>query len=304
MRQRRLVVHVGDRDEDHGRIAVLLRARQRVLEGVAVAVVERDQHRARAGAARRACSGRARRRGRRPCSRARGAARAARRRRATGTVVGFSGRSLTLWYMSTRSVRVAVRRSAAPRRRGGLADRPVERVLDELLALLGASSADSLGAAARRRDRRQRAGARPRPVRRSRQQSCACGRPRQRGRARRRAAWASSRRLDEQAVDAVLDDVGDPADRASRPTARPRQNASITTRGRPSERDGSTRHVASSSAGATSSVSRSSTTSARQVATSASTTALASAADEAQRRARAARGAARRHAAASPSTFL
>ena len=45
VRERLTVVEVRDRDEEHGRVAVLLEHRRRVVQVVAVAVVERDQHR-------------------------------------------------------------------------------------------------------------------------------------------------------------------------------------------------------------------------------------------------------------------
>ena len=105
VRQRLTVADVRERDEQHRRIAVLLQHGHRVLEVVAVAVVERDQHGAlrQRLAARR--SGRAPRRGRRRCSRARAAAPSARRTATTGIDIRLPGMSLTLWYMSTRRLR-------------------------------------------------------------------------------------------------------------------------------------------------------------------------------------------------------
>ena len=47
VRQRAALLEVADRDEQHGGIAVPLEDRHRVLEVVEIAVVERDQHRAR-----------------------------------------------------------------------------------------------------------------------------------------------------------------------------------------------------------------------------------------------------------------
>ena len=107
--------------------------RQRVLERVAVAVVEGDQHRLLRAAACRACSGRARRRGRRLV------AELAQlrellvelpdrdRRRVVGDVV-----DLVVHQDAQRPLAVGPEAERGRR----LADRPVEGVLDDLLGLL------------------------------------------------------------------------------------------------------------------------------------------------------------------------
>ena len=95
--------------------------------------------------------------------------------------------------------------------------------------------------------REPRRASRPRPRRAARE------RPVGRTRTSASASAAASSGGTSEAVLAVHDDVGDAAG-ARADTGRPRQNASTTIRGSPSERDGSTSAVASSSAAATSGV--------------------------------------------------
>ena len=108
---------VADRDEDHRRVAVRCEHRQRVLEVVAVAVVEGDQHGARRQ--RRAVDVVVEHRVEVDdrCSRARRAAPiCSSKTRRPAPSSGSSGRSLTLWYMRTRSVRSASSVDGAGRR--------------------------------------------------------------------------------------------------------------------------------------------------------------------------------------------
>ena len=107
VRQRTIAVEEPDRHEDHRRIAVALQDRQSVLEVVAVPVVERDEDGS-AGKRRAVDVVVAHLPQRdRDVSELGEQLPSAPRRRAVGTVVGFGWRSLTLWYMSTRSVRSA-----------------------------------------------------------------------------------------------------------------------------------------------------------------------------------------------------
>jgi hypothetical protein len=111
VRKRTVAVEEADRDEDHRRVAVALEDRQRVLEVVAVPVVEGDENRA------------FRKRGRLDVVGAHllerdglvpelGEQRHLLGEDARGTVVGFGCRSFTLWYMRTRSVRSSAPSSA------------------------------------------------------------------------------------------------------------------------------------------------------------------------------------------------
>ncbi len=140
--QRPRVVEVADRDEDHRRIAVAAQDGERVLEDVPVAVVERDQHGARR---QRPHSGDVVEHG---VERDDLVAELAEHRhllveeadrhrdRVLGAVV-----DLVVHEHAQRAVAVAV--DGADRRRG-LADRPVEAVLQQLLGSVGTHD-ESLG---------------------------------------------------------------------------------------------------------------------------------------------------------------
>ena len=239
-------------------IAVPPQDRERVLEVVAIAVVEGDQDRA--GRKRRPVQVVVAHR----VERHRRVAELAEQRHLLREDGGRHGGrvrpevvDLVVHEHAKRAIGLAVERADAAHR---LADRAVDAVLQQLLRPVAHASrecrwlADDLLDEARERarvllgrrepglDRDPRRGPEPLCERAVGEHPDECVGERS-GVARR----------DEEPGLAVLDDVRDAADPAAT-TPRPRQNASTTTRPSPSEREGSTSTVASSSARATSGV--------------------------------------------------
>ena len=249
VRQRPRAVEIADGDEQHRGVAVLLEHRHGVLEVVAVAVVERDQH----GAVRQRHAVDVIRE--HVVERDRGIAELAELRellveqrdrhgdRVLGLVV-----DLVVHEDAQRAAVPAVRGADAGRR---LAERAVDAVLQPLLELVG-SHEISLE---RRRQApscvprtRRRSGASPRTARRGGRAEplgdLAVGQ--HRGRARRRAQRCPPDRRAGPGRRRRRGRSTPPARLATTP--RPRANASITTAAETLVADGRTRSVASSSA--------------------------------------------------------